>query len=167
MSAAAVSKLIREKTTLSNLDLEVICKRLCRPVFVCMRNELTLDILRNNACFIINLEADNNGGGTHWIGIYRNRKTIYYCDSFGTPVPQNQFELFHNNGYNIYQSTKMIQDVHSSCCGWFAALFVTLMGNLTDRPPMQRFEHYQQQFDGSNQNGNDRKVKQLVSILAQ
>jgi hypothetical protein len=165
MSSEQVRSLLKSKTILTNLELQLICQTLQTPVLVCMRNELNISKFKKNKCFILNMDGDNEGKGTHWVAVYRDGKTVYYMDSYGKQIPEEQFRLLHNNGYDMYQSSKQIQAVTSTCCGWFCALFVIMMHMNPQLKPLARFERFQQQFNGSDQRGNDKRVKTIIANL--
>ena len=69
--------------------------------------------------YILNLDSNPMGPGTHWVLLYLvNKNTVFYFDSFGLPPPQRisyYSKIFKNRIRNIGQ----IQDIKSSSCGWY------------------------------------------------
>ena len=75
--------------------------------------------------FIVNLD-DHQGPGTHWVAVYHNPHDPYveYFDSFGLPPPleiqryKRLKPILYNDG--------MLQDLHSSACGYYCIYFLQL-----------------------------------------
>ena len=115
-------RIIRNKTTLSNHELYQLCDAASVPCVIIMRNELTPQLLREHNNFILNLESDVDGLGTHWTALHRRGRNLYYCDSFGTPMPQEQTDMAAREGFKVYHSMKQIQAIESQCCGFYCTL---------------------------------------------
>ena len=153
-------RLVNTRTTLSNHELARLCEAASLHCLIIMRNQLTPQLLRQHTCFVLNMD-ENHGDGTHWVALYRRGKTLFYCDSYGTPPPQEQKELASRGGYKLYENAKQVQAVRSKCCGFFALLFLIFMEH-GQGTPLHRFNDYLDCFSGSYQEGNDKRVKDLL-----
>ena len=68
--------------------------------------------------YIINLN-----GQSHWTALVKDRKGIYYMDSFGFVPPQEIEDISPVYHYN----TKQIQDINSVQCGYYAIAFLKFL----------------------------------------
>lgn len=87
-----------------------------------MRNQLPRKALRNE-CGIINLD-DNDGPGTHWVAYYKEKKSIYYFDSFGDLQPPIEFLKYLGNDSNIFYNHKQYQNYKTTNCGQLCIQFL-------------------------------------------
>jgi len=99
---------------LSNRDLEEILIKLNIYNVKIMSKNDKYDNKYNK--YIINMD-DNNGKGSHWVGLIDN----YYFDSYGLNPPLNISKLFNDNYY--YNNTQY-QFLYSTNCGWFIIYFM-------------------------------------------
>ena len=75
-----------------------------------------------NGYYIINLQNQEDGDGTHWTSFYYFNSDIYYFDSFGMPPPESILKLCKNS---IYYNKKIIQNFKkSSACGFYCIGFI-------------------------------------------
>ena len=110
-------------SVLSNVDIEIICKRLKLPLISCCSKD-QLPKQKKKGFYIINMQNDkdeygNELEGTHWTAFGITKNGAFYCDSMGVVPPMSVVEYlkeFKPVPYNIQE----IQDVHSTDCGWFA-----------------------------------------------
>lgn len=112
--------------SLSNIDIEKICKQLNLP----LRGVYSKDLLPKDlqeGYYIINLTDHRNSAMGHWTGFYfssasqRGAHPSLYFDSFGF-VPPKEIEMVFSPDY-IYNA-KQIQDISSSACGFFCIAFI-------------------------------------------
>ncbi|MBY0380174.1 MAG: hypothetical protein K2P99_07235, partial [Burkholderiales bacterium] len=84
---------LQNVNVLSNFDILDICKALKIPLTgVFMKDEIK--DLKPNTYTIMNLQ-NHNQEGSHWTSFYIDKsKNVYYCDSFGMPPPQREWNMF-------------------------------------------------------------------------
>lgn len=63
-----------------------------------MRDECPKTNLKNGL-YVINIKDDGNG--THWTGFIKQRNNVYYFDSYGIIMAQDQHDIFLNENANI------------------------------------------------------------------
>jgi len=104
---------------LSNYDLNEMLKKFNIYNVKIMSKD---DIYDNkHKKYIINMD-NNNGKGTHWVGLIDN----YYFDSFGLKPPNIISNLF--NGKYYYNDTQY-QFLQSNNCGWYVFYFILYFNN--------------------------------------
>lgn len=103
---------------LSNFDLENISKTMGFPL-VGVFSKDRLPEKHYLGSYYINMENDDDGGGTHWVyaRIFSNGEAIYF-DSFGVPMP-TQVKEFLKPFKPIPTNNRHIQDNTSKKCGYF------------------------------------------------
>lgn len=125
---------------LSNFDIERICRKLKLPIVgVFSKDKLPEE--RTIGSYYINLQNHNDGNGTHWVmakiycddereietvavdskGKRLHRCGALYFDPFGIGMPR-EVEEFLKPFKPIAYSTRHIQNVNTSQCGWFCIL---------------------------------------------
>jgi hypothetical protein len=73
--------------------------------------------------YIINLEDDDAGLGSHWVGLYITpKKEVLYFDSFGMPPPIEVKEFVSYKP--VAMNTRQIQNVNSTLCGFYCLFFL-------------------------------------------
>lgn len=115
----------KKLNTLTNNDIISICMKLEIPLKgVFMKDELKPGLQDGN--YIMNLQ-NHNQNGSHWIGFIKYAGIIYYHDSFGVVMPQNEYDLFKSESDNVYYSTQIHQKLDATSCGWWAIMFLHWM----------------------------------------
>lgn len=124
---------------LSNFDIERICRKLELPII----GVFSKDTLPNKkdgkiGSYYINLQNHLDGSGTHWvmakiycdderenesIALDEKGKRVYRCgaiyfDPFGIGMPR-EVEEFLSPFKPVAYSTRQIQSVKTSECGWY------------------------------------------------
>lgn len=127
---------------LTDIEIKDLAKRMDIPLeAVVFKDELSkLGALTYNQAYIINMENefDDNGNpndGSHWtcfqINIYPNGKTEgVYFDSFGQAPPKSVAEFC---GQELPHSTKDIQSLMNSACGWYCLAFLHYINTFKHR----------------------------------
>ena len=82
---------------------------------VFMKDELSKNL--KYGWYIVNMESSKDGNGTHWCAFKSCPGVSQWFDSFGV-IPPIEI-LTHTNNSLVYNA-QQIQDIHSSCCGWFS-----------------------------------------------
>jgi hypothetical protein len=83
--------------------------------------------------YIINLQDQDDGGGTHWTAFYYNYpSTSIYFDSYGFIAPRDVQKRITPYIFNDGE----IQDFNSSACGFYCIAFIKFLHNKTDKQEM-------------------------------
>jgi len=98
--------------TLSNIDIEKILEKYGININGIYSKDLLPRELKKG-WYIINLQNHNDGNGTHWTCFHLG-ENIYF-DSFGFCAPEHLEHILKPYIFN----NKEIQNLDSSCCGWF------------------------------------------------
>jgi hypothetical protein len=114
----------------SNTDLEELLKNLKITNFQGCYFKDELNELKPNSSYIINLQSEfndkgNRNNGTHWVALVTdNRSNAIYFDSFGSPPPTSIIKLLKKYKYKYGYTNKVIQNIRSDLCGYFAVAFI-------------------------------------------
>ena len=112
-------------SVLSNVDIEIICKKLKLPLITCCsKDQLPKQKQKQKGFYIVNMQNDkdeygNQLAGSHWVAFGITKNGAFYCDSMGVIPPtlvSSYLKEFKPVPYNIQE----IQDIHSTDCGWFS-----------------------------------------------
>lgn len=120
---------------LTDVQIEVLCRKMSIPLAgIYFKDELPRKMEYNKA-YIINIQDSHDGEGlenqgTHWTCLYSTKypngsvEPIYF-DSYGAPPPE-AVKTFVKNTCNKYlpYTTKDIQSLMSSVCGWYCCAFL-------------------------------------------
>jgi hypothetical protein len=110
---------------LSNFEIDNICNQLHIPLRgVFMKDELPNECLTGH--YIINLQSESEGNGTHWLSLTIYNQNAYHFDSFGVQPNQEVIEFCKKGHCKLGYNTFQIQNINSELCGWYciANLFV-------------------------------------------
>ena len=95
------------------------------------------------------MENYKDGNGTHYTCFkipINSKNPIIYSDSFGFPPPNEVMELAKHKQHILY-STKQVQDIKSTACGWFCVACI-LSDNSKDSTA-QHFTRYLAHFSNN------------------
>lgn len=83
--------------------------------------------LQNNDWMILNLQDEDDGGGTHWVCFVVRPHKLWYFDSYGLYPPKVIRRIANQLGRDdvMYQDEQLQTD--SKRCGWFCLLFIKLI----------------------------------------
>ena len=120
---------------LSNIQIVELAKKLKIPDFrgVFSRDKLPNQLMSGS--FIINMESDKDdrgrpNQGSHWVASYIDHKMEpIYFDSFGFPAPIEVERYAKQTKKQLIYSRKEIQNISSSCCGYYSLYFCKYMSN--------------------------------------
>lgn len=130
-------------TTLSNSDLMSIAIKLKLKLNgIYMKDELKAPLKEGN--YIINLQ-NHDEPGSHWACFVKHQNDIYYNDSFGVIMPQNEYDIFKEESDNIYYNTIDQQNINASSCGWWAIMFLYFM-KVSKGSMINRFKMFNKKF---------------------
>ena len=155
-------KEVSQLTTLSNSDINLICNTLKLPLKgVFMKDEFKSSI--SDGYYIMNLE-NLDEDGSHWVAFVKIKSNVYYHDSFGVIVPQNQHDSFKNEKINIYYNTLQKQSLDTTSCGWWSIYFLYYMyyskGSL-----QKRFSNFNKMFEHKENIHVDLKMNKNEALL--
>lgn len=142
--------------TLSNFDIENILKSMGLKLNGIFSKDDLPELQKG--FYIVNLEAKNDGNGTHWTTFYFNDKNdIWYFDAFGFPPPVEVQNNFNEYGFN----DKQIQDLNSTACGYYCIGFIKYMTNKNDNK--KTFEKFINIFSNDTKK-NDYILKKYLNL---
>ena len=113
--------------------------------------------------YIINMQDSTAGPGTHWVCMKYNGKnnTTIYFDSFAVEPPE---EVMRLTGKNIvFNNKKQIQDVHSTCCGWFCIAAI-VFDRQNKMAPLMFYNRFLSMFS-KNTRYNDYILKNILETF--
>jgi hypothetical protein len=125
--------------TTTNLQLEEFANRLNVPLLgVVSKDELHGRV--NIGSIIINLESSTDGGGSHWVllKVFPKGQVIYF-DPFGFAPPR---EVKRYIKKKIAVSTRHIQDIGSTTCGYYCLMCDCYMHENQSRDIYERFDDF-------------------------
>ena len=143
---------------ISNFELEKLARFYRLPLIsICMKDELPDK--PKDGCYIINLQSSFAGNGTHWVGLFIDKNTAYYFDSFGAtpPVEIIKFVKKRKNSHLVYNNF-IIQDLSSGNCGYFSLAFLLYMNQNKLRDLKEIFNEFVN-FFADNTTKNDDILK--------
>ena len=111
-----------------------------------------------SGCCIINLD-DKIGNGTHWVAkaIAKDKKLIYYFDSFCLPPPQEFVDYANRLGIEYqYNIGYPFQEMKSVRCGYYCLYFL-------DNIYKKSFYDCISKFEIDNQKYNEKFIKKYFS----
>jgi hypothetical protein len=136
------------KSETSGLDLYKMCSEYGIPLLdICFKDQL------NNknpyqGCYIINMaNSDSETHGTHWIGLFLQKYSGYFFDSFGMPPPLEVEEFCKRlkTVKDVKYNSLEIQSLKLGGCGEFVVDFLAYMNRYrpTDESFYKFLRHYQ------------------------
>lgn len=144
----------------SNFDLFKYAERLnIKLNDVLMNDEVHNKLL--NGYYILNLQ-NKNQGGSHWVGLIKDNKNIYYFDSYGFPPTQHIVETF-KKPYKLFFNDILIQDLKSDNCGFFCLGLFLYMDNYFDTSILKTFDNYCEMFNDEVFKKNDKMLKDFLN----
>jgi hypothetical protein len=126
--------------TSSSTQLEQISQKLKLPL-VGIYSKDTLPTRLYVGSYIINLENSDVGNGTHWVilRIFPSKEVIYF-DSFGLSPPKQITDFV---GKKIASSTRQIQDIDATTCGYYCLACDDYMTHQKQhRPIYERYDDF-------------------------
>lgn len=115
-----------------------------------------------NKFAVINLDPD--GGGTHWVAIWKSDpKLMYYFDPFGVIPDATIYQTLKKScrplseGKVLY-NTKQIQDVESIMCGYYCIYFLEYLLNKSNSDGGNDYLDFVMLWDDDTKK-NEQKIK--------
>lgn len=85
------------KGSTTNFELDKIGKRVLGDKYIGTFSSDQIPRMKNSECCIANLD-DSSKGGSHWVGLYKNKNNIIVYDSFGRKSKDILPDVFQGNG---------------------------------------------------------------------
>ena len=138
---------------LDNFELTEICDNLkIKLNGIYARNQ---NFNLQNGNYIINLD-DYRNSGTHWTCFIKDKKNIYYFDSYGAYPPLEIINLCDKYNLNLFYNKDDIQEFKSILCGFFC---VGLFHYLKDKKNIiDSINNYLNLFNKKNTKQNDKII---------
>jgi len=142
---------------LTNLDILEIMHHLKLPFNGVFSKDMLPKNLKNGN-YVLNMENDKEGHGTHWCAFIYNNGNITYFDSFGLYPP---IEVMQQAKGEIIYNSKQIQSMDSTACGWFCVGFIK---NSCKTPSMNEEAKLKRYIDmfSNNPTKNDLILKRYI-----
>jgi hypothetical protein len=139
-------------------DIQKILKHNGHPIIgVFSKDKLPKEL--KDGWYVINLQSTNQGNkkGTHWTAFKVDGDHLSYFDAFGFSPP---IEVLQRATGDILYSNREIQDIHSTCCGWFCIGAIVSDNGIGD--PVSHFNRYLNRFS-DNTFVNDRILSDYLT----
>jgi hypothetical protein len=110
---------------LTNFDLEELSIHYHVPLIdICMKDQLPK--IPRNGNYIINLQSSTEGNGTHFTALKIQDDKAFFYDPFGAPpsIEIRDFIKLSKKIKHFAFNNWIIQDLHSSNCGYFCFSFL-------------------------------------------
>lgn len=147
---------------LSNFNLEDIAEKMDLDLIGVFSKD-TLPNERKVGAYIINLQDNDAGGGTHWTAfkIFENGKACYF-DSFGLIAPKD-VDIFLKPFKPYATNNRHIQDIKSDKCGYFCLAFIDFFNKFNSKTNdvYDAYDDFLNMFS-ANQRQNDKIVMELL-----
>ena len=127
---------IIDKSRTTNTELEKLAKELRINLNGIYTKDMLTHIIPQKGGYIINMQDSDDGGGTHWIGIYNDivkqsktglKNISLAFDSFGIIPPNEVIDFMSRWSRDGIYSTKQIQNVNFGGCGQYTLHFLRHM----------------------------------------
>jgi len=120
---------------------------------------------RRVGSYIINMQDNDEGNGTHWIAfiIFETGKSLYF-DSYGVSAPANILEFLKIFKPNIATNKRQIQYIDSDMCGYFCLGFIKWFNNVNPKKEdvYELYDDFINAFS-SNLKLNDKIVMEMLN----
>tara|TARA_R110002167_G_scaffold172178_4_gene370454 strand:+ start:2278 stop:2724 length:447 start_codon:yes stop_codon:yes gene_type:complete len=147
---------------ISNFDLEKIADDMHLDLIgVFSKDNLPKE--RIVGSYIINLQDQDDGGGTHWTAfkIFPMKQACYF-DSFGFDAPV-EVGRFLEPFKPIATNNRQIQAVKSDLCGYFCLAFIDFMNDKRGAEIYDKYDDFLNSFT-NNLKSNDKIVMEMLQM---
>jgi hypothetical protein len=149
---------IMKKTITTNMDLEILTRALGLKVWIGMRDEMNVDVMKSFNYFILNIQ-DSTKRGLHWVGLFRkpfnNNNYLTYFDSYGSSAVKEVCDSAKRMKAHLMYSNGIYQTLTSQNCGFFAVAFLLAMAKQVS------FKKFSSWFS-TDEKKNDAIVKRII-----
>jgi hypothetical protein len=84
-----------------------------------LQKNLPIADCKKKGVWVINMDLNPHGHGTHWCGLYANDTYIVWIDPFGLEPPQAVERFMKMSGRKAIYENIQLQDINSDACGWY------------------------------------------------
>ena len=153
ISGNGINKLNFNKP-LDNFEIQDICNKMKIKLNGIYARNQKIDLKNGN--YILNLDSYGSSG-THWTCFIKDKKNIYYFDSFGSYPPLEISELSDKHNLNLYYNKDDIQGYKSILCGYFCIAQFHYIKNKTNKTKniIDRLNDFISLFNKTNTKKND------------
>ena len=143
----------------SDAELENMARKLGIPLItITTKDQLPKD--KKNGAYIINMQDNDDGSGTHWTCFIIEGRHASYFDSFGLHAPANvQLYLYPYRPY-LY-NTKQIQSPTTGFCGEYCIFWLKYMTQFRNVPIRTRMLNFSRLWE-KNTKDNLKKLKMFM-----
>jgi hypothetical protein len=119
--------------------------------------------------YIVNLEDDIKGQGTHWTCFFLVNQFCIYFDSFGLPPPTDIVQFC--KGFAIMYNVNQVQHIMSDACGYYVIDFINYFHNITKVELVSKMNisyhlnKFIQPFDVNKRTNNENVLKRRIREL--
>ncbi len=115
--------------SINDKELLYIFNKIDVPInFIGIKQEFR-NIKAGQGFYIVNLEDDMHGLGTHWTAFFIVNTFCIYFDSFGLPPPMDIVRFV--KGYTVLYNPHQVQHIMSNACGYYVIDFINYFDNIT------------------------------------
>ena len=146
----------------SNVDLMEYAKQLYLPLHeIVTKDQLPSQL--HNGCYIINMQNETAGDGTHWVSLYIENGNGVFFDPFGLSPPTSIQKRFE---HKLIYSSQQIQSIRRGYCGMYCIMFCHFMCSHKKRHPslQHRLNLFQKIFDKDDLVGNEKRLKYYLGL---
>lgn len=150
---------------LSNFDLVSYCKALHIPLKKILSKDLYDNVKVQIGAYIVNMQDEDDGNGTHWVGFIITENMAIYFDSYGMGIPPDIKKFLRRyKKMTVIYSIDQIQTIKSVACGWYVLYFLYFFtvlhkGNTNYRLLMNKHNSI---YSLLNRQLNDKILQQLI-----
>ena len=157
--------------SITDNDLKILSKRMRIKLIDVVSKDTLKGLTPRDGSYIINLQDNKDGNGTHWCCCYLSGRSAMYYDSFGKIMPPDVLKFLRRKCNHIVYSMDQIQDLMSDACGYYCLAvlhFFTKFARLKDFG--LGINKFNQPFNTENTKGNEQVlsdyfVKNKINIL--
>jgi hypothetical protein len=149
-------------SVLSNIDITDFSKYFKLPLIgVFSKDELP--VVHKDGLYVVNM-SNHDVEGTHWVGFGIEKGRCWFFDSYGVACPL-EIEKFLQKYKPIIYSTKQIQKLNGSFCGWAVLLASYFMYHSKIKDIESRYKEFLNLFDFDDQIKNEKIIHSLFNKI--
>lgn len=155
--------------SIANDELEQLASQMQINLHQVTSKDTLLGIPQNGA-YIINLQDNGDGGGTHWTCFFIENDHACYFDSYGSPPP-DEFEDFikrkkkPKSKQHLYYLSDQLQHLDSEACGYFCLAFLHYMTTHGQTNFTTRLNQFSALFHYTDFKKNEKVLKKYLNKI--
>jgi hypothetical protein len=149
---------------LSNLEIDdIMIRKKARYYHRCVSKDELVKLSPDPGSYIINMD-NSDGPGSHWVSVFIDiERRPYYFDSFGCHEPKEIEEFMKRTKRPIQSNSIQIQNINSSCCGYYCIFFCLFMSHHIGST--HKLEEFIKLFDPVNELKNRNQLIKRLRLL--